>query len=29
MAIRIFFHNLSQGPPNPEFMQKKYKKGIF
>ena len=29
MAIRIFFHNLSQGPPNPGFMQKKVQKGDF
>ena len=29
MAIRNFFRNMSQGLPNPGFMQKKYKKGIF
>ena len=29
MAIRKFFHNLSQGPPNPGFMQKKVQKGDF
>ena len=29
MAIRNFFHNLSQGPPNPGFMQKKVQKGDF
>ena len=29
MAIRKIFHNMSQGPPNPGFMQEKYKKGIF
>ena len=28
MAIRKFFHNMSQGPPNPGFMQEKYKKGM-
>ena len=29
MAIRKFFHNLSQGPPNPGFMQEKVQKGNF
>ena len=30
MAIRKNFHNLSQGPQNPGFMQKKVQiKGIF
>ena len=29
MAIRIFFHNLSQGPPNPGFIQEKVQKGDF
>ena len=29
MATRKFFHNLSQGPPNPGFMQKKVQKGDF
>ena len=29
MAIGNFFRNMSQGLPNPGFMQKKYKKGIF
>ena len=29
MAIRKFFHNLSQGPPNPGFMQEKVQKGDF
>ena len=30
MAIRIFFfHNMSQGPPNPGLMQKKAQKGDF
>ena len=29
MAIRKFFHNLSQGLPNPGFMQKKVQKGNF
>ena len=29
MAIRNFFHNLSQGPPNPGFMQEKVQKGDF
>ena len=29
MAIRKNFHNLSQGPPNPGFMQEKVQKGDF
>ena len=29
MAIRNFFHNLSQGLPNPGFMQEKVQKGDF
>ena len=29
IAITKFFHNLSQGPPNPEFMQEKVQKGDF
>jgi hypothetical protein len=29
MAIRKNIHNLSQGPPNPGFMQKKVPKGDF
>ena len=29
MAIRIFFRNMSQGLPNPGFMQEKVKKGDF
>ena len=29
MAIRKNIHNLSQGPPNPGFMQKKEQKGDF
>jgi hypothetical protein len=29
MAIRKNIHNLSQGPPNPGFMQKKVQKGYF
>jgi hypothetical protein len=29
MAIRKNIHNLSQGPPNPVFMQKKGQKGDF
>ena len=29
MAIKIFFHNSSQGPPNPGFMQEKVQKGDF
>ena len=29
MAIRKNIHNLSQGPPNPGFMQKKVQKGDF
>ena len=29
MAIRNFFHNLSQSPPNPGFMEKKVQKGDF
>ena len=29
MAIRQIFHNLSQGPPNPGFMQKKVQKRDF
>jgi hypothetical protein len=29
MAIRIFFHNMSQGLPNPGFMQEKVQKGDF
>ena len=29
MAIRKFFHNLSQGPPNPGFMQENVQKGDF
>ena len=29
MAIRKFFHNLSQGPPNPGFMQEKVQKVDF
>ena len=28
MAIRKNIHNLSQGPPNPGFMQKKVQKGL-
>ena len=27
MAIRKFFHNMSQGLPNPGFMQEKVQKG--
>ena len=29
MAIRKFFQNLSQGPPNPGFMQERVQKGDF
>jgi hypothetical protein len=29
MAITKNIHNLSQGPPNPGFMQKKVQKGDF
>ena len=29
MTIRKFFHNSSQGPPNPGFMQEKVRKGDF
>ena len=29
MAIRFFFHNMSQGPPNPGFIQEKVQKGDF
>ena len=29
MAIRKNIHNMSQGPPNPGFMQEKYHKGDF
>ena len=29
MAIRIFFCNTSQSPPNPSFMQEKVQKGDF
>ena len=29
MAIRKFFHNISQGLPNPGFMQEKVQKGDF
>ena len=29
MAIRKNIHNLSQGPPNPGFMQEKVQKGDF
>ena len=29
MAIRKFFCNVSQGPPNPGFMQEKVQKGDF
>ena len=29
MAIRFFFHNMSQRPPNPGFMQEKVLKGDF
>jgi hypothetical protein len=29
LAIRKNIHNLSQGPPNPGFMQKKIQKGDF
>ena len=29
MALRIFFHNMTQGPPNPEYMQEKVQKGDF
>jgi hypothetical protein len=29
MTIRKKFHNMSQGPPNPGFMQEKVKKGDF
>ena len=29
MAIRKFFHNMSQGLPNPGFMQEKVQKGDF
>ena len=29
MGIRNFFHNLSQGPPNPGFIQEKVQKGNF
>ena len=29
MAIRNFFHIMTQGPPNPGFMQKKVQKGDF
>jgi hypothetical protein len=28
-GINKNFHNMSQGPPNPGFMQEKYKKVIF
>ena len=29
MTIRKKFHNMSQGPPNPGFMQEKVQKGDF
>jgi hypothetical protein len=29
MAIRKNFHNMSQGPPNPGFMQEKVQKEDF
>ena len=29
MAIRKIIHNMSQGPPNPGFMQEKVQKGDF
>ena len=29
MAIRKLFCNMSQGPPNPGFMQEKVQKGDF
>ena len=29
MAVRIFFHNMSQGLPNPGFIQEKVQKGDF
>ena len=29
MAIRIFFRIMTQGPPNPGFMQEKVQKGDF
>jgi hypothetical protein len=29
MAIRIFFRNMSEGLPNPGFMQEKVQKGDF
>ena len=29
MAIRIFFRIITQGPPNPGFMQEKVQKGDF
>ena len=29
MAINKFFRNMSQGPPNPEFMLEKVQKGDF
>ena len=29
MGIIKFFHNLSQGPPNPGFIQEKVQKGDF
>ena len=29
MTIRIFFCNMTQGPPNPGFMQEKVQKGDF
>ena len=29
MALRFFFRNMTQGPPNPEYMQEKGQKGDF
>ena len=29
MALRILFRNMTQGPPNPEYMQEKVQKGDF
>ena len=29
MTLRKIFHNMSQGPPNPGFMQEKVQKGDF
>ena len=29
MALRILFRNMTQGPPNPEYMQEKVQTGDF